>query len=350
MRILSFLSFFGILTGVIALGHWYLWARLVKAPGWPAPWTRIGSVAIVALALLIPLAMPLVRSLPRSVAGPLAMVAYAWMGIGFFLTLATFVSDLVVWIGTGILAWPQSPRAADPERRRLLVRAASGLAAFAAFGIGALGMRNAREVAVKEVRVRLARLPKALSGFSIVQLSDIHVGPTIGRSFVERIVERTNALRPDVVAITGDLVDGSVEELAEHVAPLAELRAPRGVYFVTGNHEYYSGADAWIAHLRTLGIRVLRNERVAIGDGKAGFDLAGIDDHQGARFGNGHGPDSSRGRCKGATPGARWFSSPTSRRRSTRRPGWTWDWCSPATPTVDSSPPSTGWSTWCSPT
>ena len=99
-----------------------------------------------------------------------------------------------------------------------------------------------------------------------------------------------NALEPDVIAITGDLVDGSVEELAEHAAPLAKLRAKHGVYFVTGNHEYYSGADEWIAHLRKLGMTVLRNERVRIG-GEEGFDLAGIDDHSSGGFGNGHGSD-----------------------------------------------------------
>src|SRR5690606_40606642 len=98
----------------------------------------------------------------------------------------------------------------------------------------------------------------------------------IGKRFVDQIVEKTNALRPDVVAITGDLVDGSVRELFEHVAPLARLRARYGVYFVTGNHEYYSGVEDWIEQLRRMGIRVLRNERVTIGDA-ASFDLAGID-------------------------------------------------------------------------
>src|SRR4029079_14817903 len=102
-------------------------------------------------------------------------------------------------------------------------------------------------------------------------------GPTIGRGFIESIVARINALEPDLIAITGDLVDGSVEELAEHVAALAKLKAKDGVYFVTGTHEYYSGADEWTAHLRTLGVRVLANEHVRI-RGDEGFDLAGIDD------------------------------------------------------------------------
>jgi uncharacterized protein len=124
-----------------------------------------------------------------------------------------------------------------------------------------------------------------------VQLSDVHIGPTIDGAWLRGIVDRVNALEPDMVAITGDLVDGSVAELAAHVAPLADLRAKHGVYFVTGNHEYYSGVDAWIEELERLGVRVLRNERVEIGDGDAVFDLAGIDDHRAKDFGRGHGAD-----------------------------------------------------------
>jgi hypothetical protein len=107
------------------------------------------------------------------------------------------------------------------------------------------------------------------------------VGPTIGRAFVEEVVRATNALEPDMIVITGDLVDGSVEQLGDQVAPLQGLRAKDGVFFVTGNHEYYSGADEWIAHLATLGIRVLRNERV---DVRGLFDLAGVDDASAARM------------------------------------------------------------------
>ncbi len=149
-------------------------------------------------------------------------------------------------------------------------------------------------MALKEVGVRLKRLPRALQGTTIVQLTDVHVGPTIRRGFVEEIVARTNALAPDLVVITGDLVDGSVEELREHVAPLANLRARYGVFFVTGNHEYYSGAEEWCEELPRLGIRVLRNERVVIGEGKDSFDLAGIDDAHAYQYGNGHGAELER--------------------------------------------------------
>ncbi|MGE4606637.1 MAG: metallophosphoesterase, partial [Myxococcota bacterium] len=90
-----------------------------------------------------------------------------------------------------------------------------------------------------------------------------------------------NALQPDLIAVTGDLVDGAVEQLADEVAPFKDLKSRHGVYFVTGNHDYYSGVDDWVAKASELGMRVLRNERVEIGDSAAGFDLIGVDDHRG---------------------------------------------------------------------
>jgi uncharacterized protein len=113
----------------------------------------------------------------------------------------------------------------------------------------------------------------------------LHVGPLLGRAFVQDVVDRTNALSPDLIAITGDLVDGSVADLGHLIAPLAELRAKHGVFFVTGNHEYFSGAAQWVNELTRIGIRVLQNERVSIGNGSASFDLAGVDDRSAVHYG-----------------------------------------------------------------
>ena len=141
-----------------------------------------------------------------------------------------------------------------------------------------------------EVDIALSRLPKSMHGLSMVQLTDVHIGNTIGADFVHAVVDAANAANPDVIVITGDLVDGPVEALRSAAAPLANLRARHGVFFVTGNHEYYSGVDSWLAYLTELGIRVLRNERVRIENGSDYFDLAGIDDYR-AHFFPGHGPD-----------------------------------------------------------
>ncbi len=156
--------------------------------------------------------------------------------------------------------------------------------------VGRVAYQTLRGPEVVEVPITLDRLPQGLDGFVIVQLSDVHIGNTIGRAFVENVVSMANSLSPDLIVITGDLVDGRVTRLRDRAAPLAELEATHGTYFVTGNHEYYSGADAWIEHLRSLGVAVLRNEHVSIGDGECAFDLAGIDDHS-ARFWKGHGAD-----------------------------------------------------------
>jgi predicted MPP superfamily phosphohydrolase len=154
------------------------------------------------------------------------------------------------------------------------------------------------EPRIVDVSIALPRLPRSLDGFTIAQISDVHAGPTVSRPFVAEVVRRVNALAPDLVAITGDLVDGSVKRFGAVVEPLADLRSVHGTFFVTGNHEYYSGVEPWLAHLRTLAVRVLRNERVSISRPGArndnAFDLAGIDDHESHRWGGGHGADLER--------------------------------------------------------
>jgi predicted MPP superfamily phosphohydrolase len=152
---------------------------------------------------------------------------------------------------------------------------------------------------IVDVPVTLTRLPRALDGFTIVQLSDLHAGLTIDRAFVARVVERANRLAPDLLALTGDNVDGPVEDLRDVIAPLADLRARHGVFAITGNHEFYAGADAWIAALTPLGLRYLRNERVVIGTGDAAFELAGVEDESGARHGH---PEDFRAATAGRDP------------------------------------------------
>ncbi len=272
--------------------HYYFWARLVRDTALPAPYRTAAIGALIVLGAILPLPMLLAR-----VSGPLARIvawpAFVWMGLMLFLLVALLVADgaqAVIAVGARAGGSPL-----DPERRLWLRRVLGGAAAAVSAGLGAFAVRQGlREVALRELSVELPRLPRALAGTTIVQLTDVHLGPTLGREFLEGLVRRCNALAPDVVAITGDLVDGRVEDLREVVAPLAALEARWGVYFVTGNHEYYSGADAWIAELSRLGVRVLRNERVAIGDGERHFDLAGVDDFNSRGLLPGHGPDLAR--------------------------------------------------------
>jgi predicted MPP superfamily phosphohydrolase len=161
-----------------------------------------------------------------------------------------------------------------------------------ALAVTLVGLVNARRIAgVVHVDVPIAGLPAALEGYSIVQISDIHIGPTIKRDYLKAIVAKVNALKPDAIAITGDLVDGSVHRLAEHTAPLAQLVARDGTYFVTGNHEYYSGAEEWIAEVRRLGLTVLMNEHVIVTRAGVGMMIAGVPDYTAHHFVESHRSD-----------------------------------------------------------
>jgi len=180
-------------------------------------------------------------------------------------------------------------------RREFLAQLLAGGAGAFGLALSGWGVWSAiRPVEVKRVAIRLDKLPEALSGLRLVQLTDMHVGLTIGADFVQDVVRKVNALEPDIVAITGDLIDGSVEDLGHAIAPLGEIRAKLGTYFVTGNHEYYSGADSWLSFLRGIGIRVLRNEHVELKKDGEAIHLAGVDDWTAHQFGNGHGADMAR--------------------------------------------------------
>ncbi|MCT4355675.1 metallophosphoesterase [Streptomyces sp. Je 1-79] len=173
------------------------------------------------------------------------------------------------------------------SRRLFVSRVVGGAAAAAAVGTVGYGTYGVlRGPSVKRVTVPLAKLPRAAHGYRIAVVSDIHLGPVLGRAHSQRIVDAVNGTQPDLIAIVGDLVDGSVADLGPAAEPLAQLRARHGSFFVTGNHEYFSGADAWVDHVRELGLRPLRNERLEI---PAGFDLAGVDDIAGES--EGQGPD-----------------------------------------------------------
>jgi predicted MPP superfamily phosphohydrolase len=296
----SMLMFAGVSTIVLTLGHYYLWRRLIHDTRLHHPWRRVVTIALILFGVSIPLTMWTTRLLGARLGSTLGWPAFLWMAMLMLLMLGFLAVDgirMLRWSVRHGLALVQSarPEPVDPDRRMFFARVAGGAVATAATGTLGWGIREAlHDLQINEVPVTLPRLPTSMDGFTIAQLSDIHVGLTVTRGFVEELVARTNAIEPDLIAITGDLVDGDVATLAHAVAPLGELRARHGVYFVTGNHEYYSGADEWTAELRRLGIVVLRNQHVRIDDGDAGFDLAGIEDHDAGRFGGEQGPDLGR--------------------------------------------------------
>lgn len=284
--LLSGLLIFVLLLGSVLALHYYIGHRLIGASG------LTGGVAVLAWTLLwtlfacVPLAFVATRALPRTLALPIYWVAHLWIGIfGLLLTVVSVV-DLVrvisEWIvGRALPAW------VGP------VQAAAVLGAVATAAL--YGFQVARgKPKVERIRVPIASLAPNAEGLRIVQISDVHIGETLDGRFLRRIVEQVNALNPDVVAITGDLVDGSVARLREEMKPLADLRALYGVFYVTGNHEYYHGGPAWEEAVRRLGVTVLHNAHQVIEHRGGQVVIAGVTDHDGGHAGPEHAPDVGR--------------------------------------------------------
>ncbi|MES3002215.1 MAG: metallophosphoesterase [Pseudomonadota bacterium] len=264
--------------------HAYVGSRLVEAM--PHTAGLAFALLLVLSALLVPLGL-FARRLEKSGTAVLAWAGLLFMGLFSSLLVLTVVRDVFLLLASlagaaGITPWP------GDTLRRTTAEAVPVLALLATF----VGFLNARRTAaVKTVEIAIPNLPEALHGFRIVQISDIHVGPTIRDRQVQGIVDAVNRLEADLVAITGDLVDGSVTELTSHVAPLALLASREGSFFVTGNHEYYSGVVPWIAELERLGIRNLHNEHVVIERDGAQLVLGGVTDFGGVHFHESHRSD-----------------------------------------------------------
>ncbi|WP_447988941.1 metallophosphoesterase [Achromobacter spanius] len=273
-------SFFLRFLTLGALAHVYVGARLIPDAQLPAAGAAAAIIALLLSCILIPMGM-----LARSSVNPPWGDRIAWVGLiamGLFSSLfvLTVIRDaalLLTWLVT-LLANASLPWL---DLRRYSAWAVAALALAGTL----VGFYNARSRArVVDVDVPIAGLPQDLDGFTIVQISDVHVGPTIKKQYVQAIVDAVNELLPDVIAITGDVVDGSVEHLAEQASPLGSLRAPYGVYLVTGNHEYYSGATPWIAEFRRMGLRVLLNEHAVIHPSGLPVVVAGVTDFSAGAF------------------------------------------------------------------
>ncbi len=330
---------------LLYLMHRYFWARFVRDVQLSRGWKIAATCAVIVLGLSLPAAFLLGRRTLGEGGVSVTLEAYLWLGVLFYCVLMVAAVD-VLRLAFGVPKHirklrgatsessterelgdrgaperrvPPESIAADaprvPERRVFLARTVAGAAALGSGGIAIGGYRSAMEdITTPEIPVHLPRLPRELSGYRIVHLSDLHLGPTLAGRFLERVVEKSNAQKPDLVVITGDLVDARVATLGAALAPLGELAARHGVVMVTGNHEYYAGADEWIEFLRKRGIRVLMNERMEIGDKallverkpasdvsaperpaqRASFDLAGVPDQHAGAYYEDEGPDLAR--------------------------------------------------------
>jgi predicted MPP superfamily phosphohydrolase len=285
---MKFRPFIAIALGLIALLHLYIGMRIL--PDLPVgPFLRtLGAAWLAISCLLIPAGL-LYRKIERQPhADLIAWAGFLAMGLFSSLLVLTLLRD-IAFIAASLLA---SFNALTPSMA--FVSDSAAAVPLLALVITLIGVFNARRRArIVHVDVPLSGLPQELHGFTIVQISDLHVGPTIKRRYMQAIVDAVNALAADVVAVTGDVVDGSVPELAEHTAPLGQLRGRYGVYAVTGNHEYYSGAEEWIGEFNRIGLRVLMNEHVLLEHNGAKLALAGVPDYSAHQHAPDHRSDPS---------------------------------------------------------
>ena len=304
-----------VVLAVLTAAHWYLWRRLVRdvsAPG--GPWRRTGTLLVCALpALTVATLIAGHAGAPFGLVRVLAWPGYLWLALLLYLLLALVAGELVRLVVRAVVRRRRRSPAAEPAdgsvdesadesaalrrtaaagseenptpgRRAFLARSLAAGASLAAAGTVAYGAYEVfKGPAVKRITVPLAKLPRSAHGYRIAVVSDIHLGPVLGRAHTERIVHTINHTQPDLIAIVGDLVDGSVAELGPAAEPLRRLRSRHGAYFVTGNHEYFGDADEWVAHIRELGVHPLENARREL----PGFDLAGVNDVLGEQVGEG---------------------------------------------------------------
>ncbi|MFJ9148041.1 metallophosphoesterase [Streptomyces sp. NPDC102270] len=317
---------------VLVTANWYLWRRLFRdTTEGPGRVRRAGAVLIGGGWVLAVAALVAERTgAPFWLQRVLAWPGFLWLALSIYLLLAVVAGEAVRPLlrrflerrdGRGqpaVAAVPQPERVPAgapgeksqesgeggpaseeprepglptpaPSRRLFVSRVVAGAAAAAAVGTVGQGTYGVlRGPRVKRVTVPLAKLPRAAHGYRIAVVSDIHLSPVLGRGFAQKVVDTINSTRPDLIAVVGDLVDGSVKDLGPAAAPLARLEARHGSFFVTGNHEYFSGAEQWVEEVRRLGLRPLENDRTEL----AWFDLAGVNDIAGES--EGQGPDFAK--------------------------------------------------------
>lgn len=274
LRLKQILIFLGIFGLILALSHLYMVGRINYYLHLSQKEYFFVALIFGSCAFLTWLIIPLSQILPKSVKIIVAWGIYPWMGFALLMFVTIGATD-IVWFFVKLI-----PEDYLPQPLFLFQYGFGVIALTLGISLGLISLWNGlRSVKIKPLTIHLKRLPESFNGFKIIQITDLHIGSLIKGPWLQEIVDKINALNPDLIVITGDLVDGSLEDLKHHVTPLRDLKASAGVYFVTGNHEYYSGVEAWCSYISHLGVRVLRNTHVSIMNSQGdSFDLAGVDD------------------------------------------------------------------------
>jgi predicted MPP superfamily phosphohydrolase len=293
MNVTAYITWITIVLVILGIGYAYVGWRLIASSKLAPPWNFIAWTGL-ALMFVLPFGSSLLVRLYEKLTDPLAWVAYVSLGLLSFVFTLLVARD-VLWLASlgveKVYFFAQKvfaetpPPPADPSRREFLLQA-TNLGVLGVAGVlTAYGVYQARrKPGIVNITVPLDRLPKEFEGFRIVQITDIHAGLTVKRDWIETIVSEVDRLKPDLIAFTGDLADGSVSHLRDDVAPFGGLQAPHGKFFITGNHEYYSGAEQWVKEAERLGYDVLMNEHRLVQRNGTSLVLAGVTDYSGGQF------------------------------------------------------------------
>jgi predicted MPP superfamily phosphohydrolase len=275
-RMIYFLLIF---TTILYAAQFYIGKRVISTSDIPARYKRMAWIILLLMPVFMPVSFVLrFSNYNNSFVDILGWIAFINMGFFSLVIAAVFIRDIYLLI-LKIISKAGNPRPFDASKRAFLGNSANYTIIGASALLTGYGFYEARRKPdLCEVSVYLPNLPSAFEGYRIAQFTDLHVGPTIKRNFTESVVRQINNLKPDMIVFTGDLVDGSVAGLKNDVAPLRELNAPDDVFFVTGNHEYYSGAFSWIEEVTRLGMHVLLDEHTIIKRQNSRIVLAGVTD------------------------------------------------------------------------
>ena len=292
-KTLTFVIFFVVLSTVVSLVHYYLSIRLFRNTGLPQLWKNIGNIVLFSMLVVMLLAIVFSQFVPYHIYLPFLWVAYLWLGIIMLLFFSFLFIDIVklVLFLYSKMNVPQGIAVDDSRRKFIINTLTLGASAGVLVASGVSVFKYLSKPVVKKIKVSLNGLPKVFDGYRIVQISDLHIGQLMTKATLQEVVNQVNTLNPDIIAITGDLVDGSLESLSKEITPIKDLIAKDGVFFVTGNHEYYNGVGEWVNEIKNLGVNVLSNESVKINNGSDNFYLAGIHDHDAERFGEEFAPN-----------------------------------------------------------
>ncbi len=272
---------------ILALGFIYMGWRLINPFQLQSPYKQI-AWTVLTLMYILPLSSFFLLRFAEKWSDAFAWIAYTCLGLLSFLFIVLLTRDVLLLLGINIqklISFFSSSQNIDTTKREFLLQMTNIGVIVTAGMLTGYGVYQARKKpGIVNVEVPIKKLPQEFDGFTIVQISDVHAGLTIKRDWIETIVTEIKNLSPDLLAFTGDLADGSVLHLQNDVAPLADISAPYGKFFVTGNHEYYSGAEAWVKHAQNLGYDVLINEHRRIEKNGTHIILAGVTDYTGGQF------------------------------------------------------------------